>query len=382
MTDRHWLHRISRTAVIMLSLLVRPVGAQIAPSLDPVTVRAALVPRVNDGTFRGIAAGWTDGDSVRATGAGVTRQRGAAIDAATRFELGEAAETFTIALLANLVVTGDLSLDDLAQGFLPPDIRLPHRLGRAITLGDLAFHRAGLPNVQVVGAQSPTERIARSLKGALLRSDIGSRYAYSQLGIEILGLALSRHLRMPLATAIQLRLLSPLSIPDIVPSFEPRLASRDAIGHRSDGKAVARVRETPGSWRATVVAMTRFASAASDTIRGPLASTFALMMRTRSLGPDPTLPVALGWRVLRLDSRDIYWHDAQQAPGFSAYIAMDPRQHRAAAVLSNSAHDVDSVAGALLLGRVPNIAAALRTQPTRRMSPTRSRSRSRTRTHK
>ena len=364
----------------MLSLLVRPVGAQIAPSLDPVTVRAALVPRVNDGTFRGIATGWTDGDSVRSTGAGVTRQRGAAIDAATRFELGEAAETFTIALLANLVVTGDLSLDDLAQGFLPPDIRLPHRLGRAITLGDLAFHRAGLPNVQVVGAQSPTERIARSLKGASLRSDIGSRYAYSQLGIEILGLALARHLRMPLATAIQLRLLSPLGISDIVPSFDPRLASRDAIGHRSDGKAVARVRETPGAWRATVVAMTRFAIAASDTIRGPLASTFALMMRTRSLGPDPTLPVALGWRVLRLDGRDIYWHDAQQAPGFSAYIAMDPRQHRAAAVLSNSARDVDSVAGALLLGRVPQIAAAGRTQPTRRTSPTRSRSRTRTRT--
>ncbi|MBC7844625.1 MAG: serine hydrolase, partial [Gemmatimonadaceae bacterium] len=145
---------------------------------------------------------------------------------------------------------------------------------------------------------------------------------------------------------------------------------------RPDGTAVAGTADTPGSWRATVVAMTRFAIAASDTIRGPLASTFALMMRTRSLGPDPTLPVALGWRVLRLDGRDIYWHDAQLAPGFSAYVAMDPQQHRAAAVLSNSARDVASVAGALLLGRVPTIAAAGHT-PGSRPAPARPRSRTR-----
>ena len=91
------------------------------------------------------------------------------------------------------------------------------------------------------------------------------------------------------------------------------------------------------------------------------------MMRTRSLGPDPTLPVALGWRVLRLDGRDIYWHDAQDAPGFSAYVAMDPARHRAAAVLSNTARSVDAIAGALLLGRIPVIAPASRVvRPTSR----------------
>ena len=86
-------------------------------------------------------------------------------------------------------------------------------------------------------------------------------------------------------------------------------------------------------------------------------------MRTRGIGPDPTLPVALGWRVLRLDGRDVYWHDAQDAPGFSAYIAMDPNQRRAAAVLSNSARNVDAIAGALLLGRIPVIEPGARVAP-------------------
>jgi hypothetical protein len=62
--------------------------------------------------------------------------------------------------------------------------------------------------------------------------------------------------------------------------------------------------------------------------------------------------------VLRLDGRDIYWLDAQDAPGFSAYIAIDPARERAAAVLSNSSRAVDVIAGALLLGKVPEVQPA------------------------
>jgi serine-type D-Ala-D-Ala carboxypeptidase/endopeptidase len=359
MTVRDVWYRSPRLAFALLSLISRNISAQSAPvSLDPVEVRGSFIPRVNDGTFYGIAAGWVEGTALRSAAAGVTIAHGTAIDATTRFELGEAGEMFTTALLASLVAKGELSLDDLAQRFLPPPIQLPHRLGRAITLGDLAFHRAGLPNVTLSAGASTQARVTRTLRGITLRSDIGSRYAYSQLGIEVLGLALSRHLRMPLATAVQLRLFSPLGLTDIAPSSESRVAARDATGHTASGTAVSLSTPASGNWRATIVAITRFAIAASDTTRGPLASTFALMMRTRSLGPDPTLPVALGWRVLRLDGRDIYWHDAQDAPGFSAYVAMDPLRHRAAAVLSNTARSVDAVAGALLLGRLPLIDAA------------------------
>ena len=68
------------------------------------------------------------------------------------------------------------------------------------------------------------------------------------------------------------------------------------------------------------------------------------------------LPVALGWRVLPLDGRDIYWHDAQDPEGFSVYVAMDPQRRRATAALGNTARPVDALAGQLLLGRVPVLA--------------------------
>ena len=374
-------HRYTWLALAMLSLFRQTSDAQNAPSaLTPAAVRGSLVPRINDGTFRGIAAGWTDGTELQSAAAGVTTMHGAPIDVSSRFELGEAGEILTTALLANLVAKGELSLDDLAQRFLPPPMRLPNRRGRAITLGDLAFHRSGLPDAPLAAGATHQDRVTRTMRGTSLRSDIGSRYAFSQLGIEVLGLALSRHLRMPLATAVQIRLLAPLGLTDIAPSFETRVTARDATGHTANGTAIAASTAWSGSWRSTIVALTRFAIAASDTTRGPLANTFALMMRTRSPGPDPTLPVALGWRVLRLDGRDIYWHDAQDAPGFSAYVAMDPEKHRAAAVLSNTARGVDAIAGALLLGRLPTIEPAARTlRPTMRA---RSRSVSRRRAHR
>lgn len=43
------------------------------------------------------------------------------------------------------------------------------------------------------------------------------------------------------------------------------------------------------SWLRAADGALRFISAARDTVNGPLASTFALMMRTRSLGPDSAL---------------------------------------------------------------------------------------------
>lgn len=343
--------------VVLCGLRPGALPAQSAPVLDPVAVRRALVARVNDGTFRGLATAWREGDALQTASAGVTRRGGIPIDPATRFQLGEAGAVFTAALLAQLVVRGDVSLDDLAQRFLPPPIRLPNRKGRAITLGDLAFHRSGLPDTRATSGRTAIERLDRAVRASPLRFDIGSRYAFSQLGIDILGLALARHLRMPLAAAIQSRVLGPLDITDVVLLTSRAATGRDAIGHREDGTALTASPRPEGSWSGSIVDMARFAAAASDTINGPLASTFALMMRTRSSGPDPSLPVALGWRVLPLDGRDIYWHDAQDAPGFSAYVAMDPDRHRAVAVLSNTSRPVDAVAGQLLLGKVPVIAA-------------------------
>jgi serine-type D-Ala-D-Ala carboxypeptidase/endopeptidase len=366
MIVRTVLRRCQAVTTVLLSLLAGIATAQTVASppaeLDAAAVRAALIPRVNDGTFRGIATAWRVGDSLRTASAGVVAAGGAAIDPSTSFELGEINAVLTAALLANMVSKGELSLDDLVQRFLPPGIRLPTRAGRAMTLGDLAFQRSGLPGRVRAGAgRSSIEQLGEAVRAARLTADIGSRYAFSSLGTELLGLALERHLGVSLEAAIQTRILSPIDVEGLSTTPADRLApAQVAIGHSARGSPVSSENRHRSVWRASIFGLSRFAVAAADTVRGPLARTFALMMRTRSVGPESSLPVALGWRVLRLQGRDIYWHDAQDAAGFSAFVAVDPSKGHASAVLSNSARAVDAIAGQLLLGAVPVITSTPR----------------------
>lgn len=344
-----------------VGLLAAPLSAQTVPAIDVSAVRAVLIARINDGTFRGIATSWRESDTLRVVAAGATQAGGVPIEADTRFPLGEAGTSLlTSALLANLVTRGEVSLDDPVQPFLPASVRLPVRDGRPITLGDLAFHRAGLPDLPLGPGASATERIARALRGRSLLSAPGSEYAYSQIGVEILGVALGRHLRLPLSAAIRARILSPLRLSDIVVMLDSDARSLDAVGHTLANGTMLPVRRAVGggAWAGSAESVGQLLAAATDTVSGPLASTFALMLRSRSAGPDAESPVALGWRVLRLDGRDLFWQDSQNVPGFSVYLAVDPDRHRTAAVLSNTARELGAIAGQLLLGSLPVIQAA------------------------
>ena len=63
----------------------------------------------------------------------------------TSFELGSISKVFTGTLLADMVLRGEVSLDDPVRKFLPSTVRVPSHNGREITLRDLASHVAALP---------------------------------------------------------------------------------------------------------------------------------------------------------------------------------------------------------------------------------------------
>lgn len=75
------------------------------------------------------------------------------VDASTQFELGSETKVFTADLLAYLVASGQVSLDDPLQDYAPPGILVPEWIDpqtgerTAITLGDLATHQAGLTDL-------------------------------------------------------------------------------------------------------------------------------------------------------------------------------------------------------------------------------------------
>jgi serine-type D-Ala-D-Ala carboxypeptidase/endopeptidase len=78
-------------------------------------------------------------------------------------------------VLADMVMRGEVALEDSASQYLPPEMRLPSRNGKAITLLHLATDTSGLP----------------ALPQNLHPADNANPLADSNLGMVLLGQALA-----------------------------------------------------------------------------------------------------------------------------------------------------------------------------------------------
>jgi CubicO group peptidase (beta-lactamase class C family) len=67
------------------------------------------------------------------------------LDGNTVFEIGSVTKVFTSLLLAQMVVDGQVKLDDPVSRYLPSSVHVPQGNGRQIELIDLATHTSGLP---------------------------------------------------------------------------------------------------------------------------------------------------------------------------------------------------------------------------------------------
>ena len=96
----------------------------------------------------GLVAVKVQGEHLRWAGAGRrSAQLASSPDLNTPFELGSITKTFTALLLADMTLRGELGLDDAVEAVLPSALRLRDANGTAITFGDLATHRSGLPRL-------------------------------------------------------------------------------------------------------------------------------------------------------------------------------------------------------------------------------------------
>jgi len=116
------------------------------------------------------------------------------------FEIGSITKVFTASILADMVTRGEVRLDDPVAKYLPASAHIPSRNGRQITLFDLATQSSGLPrmpsNLTPRDSMNPyadytVQQMYAFLSGYQLPRDIGTSYEYSNLGVGLLGHALS-----------------------------------------------------------------------------------------------------------------------------------------------------------------------------------------------
>ncbi len=342
-----------RNAVIG-SLVIAAVlfGAQ-----DLGELKALLLNRTDENHKAvGIVVGLVDATGERFLAAGATAPGGSvAPDADTVFEIGSITKVFTSLVLADMVVRGEVKLDDPVAKFLPSTVKVPERDGKKITLLDLSNQVSGLPrmpdNFKPADMGDPYIDYSPALMYEFLAKvqlprGIGEKYEYSNLGVGLLGHALALRAGMSYEELVRRRVLEPLGMNDTAMTLSERQKARLAPG---SGPNLSPVKNWgfdalagAGALRSTARDMLKFLTAAAGLRETPLRAAFDLMLKTERPTGLADLTVGMGWHIWRKYGTEIVWHNGGTG-GYRTWAGFDPAKKAGVVVLCNTSFGVDDL---------------------------------------
>jgi CubicO group peptidase (beta-lactamase class C family) len=348
-------------------------GAQSPPN-SPVPpdseIRKILVERVD--TFHqgvGIVVGVIEPQGRRMVAYGSLNQGDPRpLNGDTIFEIGSATKVFTSLLLADMVQRGEVALTDAVAKYLPAEVKVPERGGRAITLVDLSTHTSGLPrmpsNFSPKDPANPyadysVEQLYQFLSSYQLTRDIGSQFEYSNLGGGLLGQALAHRAGVDYEALVRSRITGPLGMNSTGITLSPEMKARLALGHNDklvtvpnwDLPALAGA----GALRSSVNDMLTFLAANLGYVKSPLAPAMAAMLSVRrSTGAPGGGEIGLGWLITKPSEDEIVWHNGGTG-GYRSFIGYDAKTRVGVVVLSNTftGSGVDDIGMHLLDSHAP-----------------------------
>jgi serine-type D-Ala-D-Ala carboxypeptidase/endopeptidase len=268
----------------------------------------------------------------------------------TIFEIGSITKVFTSLVLMDMVQKGEVSLTDPVSKYLSPAIKVPERNSKKITLQDLATQSSGLPVGEPSNADRSNlyagyskEQFYEFLSGYQLTRDPGSLFEYSNIGVSLLGHALSLRDDKDYDAMVRARILAPLGMNDTGVTLSPEVKRRLAPGHGINRNPVPNldfsIREVMaggGGLKSSANDLLTFLAANLGYTKTPLAPAMAAEISIRR----PTLPSMVGmeiaytWIIQTKDGNPIIWHNGS-SPGYRAYIGFDPKSRAGVVVLSN-----------------------------------------------
>lgn len=257
-----------------------------------------------------------------------------------RFEIGSVSKLFNALLLARAVRRGQARFDDRLEAWLPQPAKADAKV-LAITLGQLAAHRSGLPrlpaNLVVTGTDDPYAAYdGQALLAALVAERLArtppAAVAYSNYGAGLLGHLLATRRGLSWAELLAADITGPLKLADT------NALPNDALDQRLAAPHVG-ARAVP-AWRFAALAG---AGAVRSSAGDLLAFGEAL------LGADAELAADWAELLARTDDasgpglfRDAdaeppaWWHNGA-TNGSRAYLRLCPAQRRVEVVLANQA---------------------------------------------
>lgn len=354
-----------RALLLAASFLLKPFASawtqQPASSIpDAAALRRLLQERVDDKKAVALIAA-VDRPGAEPWLVAVGNERaGKPLDEHSVFEIGSITKVFTGILLADMVLRGEVKLDQPVAELLPKDVRVPTRNGIAVTLAHLSIQNSGLPrlpdNLAPKDMSNPyadytVAQLYEFLNKHELRRDPGAQYEYSNLGVGLLGHALSLRAGKSYEQLVRERILEPLGMKSTAITLTSDMRARVAQGHDGNGAPVP-MWDLPtlagaGALRSTVADMRRFIAAAASPPDNAIGKAIKLSMEPRAT-MNRSLTMGLGWHRIHMEGDTLIWHNGGTG-GYHSFAGFNARTRASVVLLANSSQDNDDIARHLVL---------------------------------
>jgi CubicO group peptidase (beta-lactamase class C family) len=268
------------------------------------------------------------------------------------FEIGSITKTFTGLLLAQMVQQDKVKLDEPVRELLPPGT-VAKPAGREITLLDLVTQHSGLPrmpnNFKPADINNPyADYRAADLYEFIRRLGVArpedARFVYSNLGLGLLGQALSNRAGVSYAKLLEEQITGPLGLKDTVLVPSPQQQARFIQGYSADYRPVRSweldALAGAGAIRSTADDMLTYLEAQlhPEKLRlstGPAADSLSKAIAlTHELRSDAGPGARIGFAWIYQEAGKAYWHNGATG-GYSSFALFDPEEDLAYVVLVN-----------------------------------------------
>ena len=281
------------------------------------------------------------------------------VNSATAFEIGSLTKPLTGLLLADLIGSGSINVDETVISLIEKEYTTTGGPERAATVADVASHRSGAPRL-------PLTMLPRVFAALLSRADPfagnasevlnqahpvdwqRSEYAYSNLGYAVLGNALAMHEGATYPALLQEHILEPLGM-----TSTWLITDDDAIPTaRAEGQTASGFVAAP--WTATgwLPAGVGVWSTAADLSRLLLAILTDDAPGMQAIEPqfkvNENVRIGYGWSS-KIRRGERVHENAGGTGGFRTWWGMQKESDRAVILMSNTTRSVTALGRRLLM---------------------------------
>ncbi len=311
-------------------------------------VRALVQPLIDAEITTGVVVGLYDGGRTEIYGFG-SGPEGKPPTGTTLFELGSVTQVYTALLFADAIQKREVTLTTPLVDLVPPGVTVPSDQGTKVSLGMLATHTSGFPQLppsltRRINGLDPykgysEELLYRDLIATSFVTPPGTQIGFSSYGVGVLGFLLGKKLGGTYEAALTARVLTPLGLASTFFVVPPPAQARRMVGRNADLAPTSfwtwDAMAAGGGLISNAKDQLTLIDAELDAVSGSkLALRSAMRLTQEEQVPDRTGPnEGLGWEI---DAEGRFWHNGGTG-GFRSFVGFDPKTRRGIVILSASA---------------------------------------------